>query len=164
MRRVLILSLVILIVAFLVLFRIFTNKGSKKSDGPAELNPAVPVEVYITRDTAVIYKLSTIGSLRANESTAIVSEISKKVTGIFLKEGSSVSKGQLLFKLDDADITARINKLEIEEKLAVTNESRQKAQLAKGGISQEQYDELPYPSRKTGDRLKLADEKHGALL
>jgi len=69
-----------------------------------------------------------------------VSEISKKVVKVLLKEGSFVSKGQLLFKLDDADIVARIDKFDIEEKLAELNESRQKAQLMKGGISQEQYD------------------------
>jgi membrane fusion protein (multidrug efflux system) len=141
MKRFLILAGIIIIIIFLVLLRIFTGKGSKKNEGTAGNDPVIPVEVYIARDTSVVYKLSTIGTLRANESVAIVSEITKKVTGVFLKEGSFVSKGQLLFKLDDADILARINKLSIEEKLAVTNEARQKAQLAKGGISQEQYDE-----------------------
>ncbi len=124
----------------LLLVRIFSGKSANKTDSPVVQNPMIPVEVYIASDTSLIYQLSTIGSLRANESVDIVSEISKKVTGVFLKEGSSVAKGQLLFKLDDADIVARINKLAIEEKLAGTNESRQKVQLAKGGISQEQYD------------------------
>ncbi len=141
MKRKLVLFGVIGLIVLLLLIRIFSGAGKKKAETAAAAKPAVPVEVIIARDTSMIYQLSTIGTLRANESVAIVSEISKKVVSVYLKEGSFVSKGQLLFKLDDAEILARINKLVIDEKLAQTNESRQKAQLAKGGISQEQYDE-----------------------
>ena len=141
MKRKLILFGVIGLIIILLLIRIFSDKGKKKTEAVAASKQVVPVEVFVTRDTSMIYQLSTIGSLRANESVAIVSEISKKVITVFLREGSFVSKGQLLFKLDDADIVARINKLSIEDQLAATNEARQKAQLAKGGISQEQYDE-----------------------
>ena len=59
-----------------------------------------------------------------------------------MKEDTYVTAGQLLFKLDDADITSRINKLEIEAKLAKANETREKVLLAKGGISQERFDEV----------------------
>jgi len=128
------------LVVLLILLRIFTGPGKKTNHAAPAATIAIPVEVVVVKDTSMIYRISTIGSLRANESVAIVSEISKKVTGVFLKEGSMVSKDQVLFKLDDSEIVARLNKLTIEEKLAATNESREKAQLAKGGISQEQYD------------------------
>jgi membrane fusion protein, multidrug efflux system len=141
MRKKLILFGIIGVIIILLLIRIFYGNAGKKTESATPLKPVVPVEVYIARDTSTVYQLSTIGSLRANESVDIVSEISKKVVTVLLKEGSFVSKGQLLFKLDDADIVARIDKLDIEEKLAELNESRQKAQLTKGGISQEQYDE-----------------------
>ena len=140
MKRKLTLFGIIGVIIILLLIRIFSGNAGKKTESETPLKPVVPVEVYIARDTSTVYQLSTIGSLRANESVDIVSEISKKVVTVLLKEGSFVSKGQLLFKLDDADIVARINKLDIEEKLAELNESRQKAQLMKGGISQEQYD------------------------
>ncbi|MCX6285328.1 MAG: efflux RND transporter periplasmic adaptor subunit [Bacteroidetes bacterium] len=141
MKRKLIFFTIVGIIIILLLIRIFSGTGKKQSEAAAAVKPVVPVEVFIARDTSMVYQLSTIGSLRANESVEIVSEISKKIITVFLKEGSFVSQGQLLLKLDDAEIVARINKLTIEEKLASTNESRQKAQLAKGGISQEQYDE-----------------------
>ena len=129
------------LITILLIIRIFSGTGTKKTAAVSAPAPAVPVEAYIVSDTSVIYRITTIGSLRACESADIVSEISKKVVGVFLKEGSNVTRGQLLFKLDDADIVARLNKLGIEEKLAETNETRQKAQLTIGGISQEQYDE-----------------------
>lgn len=141
MKRKLIFSGIIGVIILLLLIRIFSETKSKKVEAGAALKPLVPVEACIAKDTSMVYELSNIGTLRANENVEIVSEISKKVVSIYLKEGSFVSKGQLLFKLDDADIAARISKLEIDEKLAATNEARQKAQLSKGGISQEQYDE-----------------------
>ena len=129
MKRKLIFFGILAVIILLILLRIFSGSTKKTSQAASPAKVAIPVEVIIVRDTSLIYRISTIGSLRANESVAIVSEISKKVVGVFLREGSNVSKGQLLFKLDDADIIARINKLSIEETLAETNERRQKAQL-----------------------------------
>jgi membrane fusion protein, multidrug efflux system len=140
MKRKLILSGILCLAVALVLIRIFSGHSAGKATAASVKDPVVPVEVYIATDTSMIYDLSTIGSLRANESVDIVGEISKKVTGVFLKEGADVGKGQLLFKLDDAEIVSRIDRLVVEEKLAMTNEARQKVQLEKGGISQEQYD------------------------
>jgi len=140
MKTKLVLFGVLGLIIILILVRIFSGGGTKKTEAAIVLKPVVPVEVYVAKDTSMVYQLSTIGSLRANESVEIVSEISKKVVTVFLREGSFVNRGELLFKLDDADILARINKRTIEKKLAETNEARQKAQLEKGGISQEQYD------------------------
>jgi len=140
MKRLIIVSALGIVILTLLLIRLFSGSGSKPAGTAATLNPVVPVEVFIARDTSVIYEISTPGTLVANESVEIVSEISKKVSAVFLKEGEEVSKGTLLFKLDDADIQAIIGKLMIAEELAATNESRQKVQLDQGGISREQYD------------------------
>jgi len=60
---------------------------------------------------------------------------------INFEEGSTVSEGILLFKLDDANLKAQLAKLTIQEELALQNLERSKALLAKGGISQQTYDE-----------------------
>jgi len=142
MKRTLLFTGLIAVLFILILYKIFQDKGRKEQDTVINRNPEIPVDVIIVRDTSVQYQLYTIGTIRANESVEIVSEINRKVTGILLKEGSWVKKGQLLFKLDDADIQARINKLGIELSLAEVNEARQKKLLEKGGVSQEQYDEI----------------------
>lgn len=140
-RTVLILGFTAL-VAVLILMKIFVFSGKKAPSKQAQANPPVPVECYVAKDTAVGYQLETVGTLRANEQVEVVSEISRKVVAIYMKEGEFVKAGQLLYKLDDADITSRIEKLTIEARLARTNESRAKVLLEKGGISQERYDEL----------------------
>jgi len=142
MKRLILIIGILIVLIILVLIKIITDSGKKNEGNATVANSAIPVECMVVRDTSVTFRITTIGTIRANESVEIVSEINRKVTGIFLKEGSFVEKGQLLFKLDDADIVARINKLMLEEKLAATNEARERALLAKGGISQERYDEV----------------------
>ena len=140
MKRTFIITGCIIIVVILALLKIFVISGKQGQATTAAPNPAIAVECYVAKDTSVSYRIETVGTLRANEQVEIVSEINRKIVSIFLKEGAYVTKDQLLFKLDDADINARINKLIIEEKLATANESREKVLLAKGGISQERYD------------------------
>ncbi len=142
MKKALIISGFIVLLVILVLYKIFSGRERTEQENATGIDLAIPVEVVIARDTSVHYQLFTIGTIRANESVEIVSEINRKVINILLKEGSWVNQGQLLFKLDDADILAKINKLEIEVNLAKANEARQKKLLEKGGVSQETYDEI----------------------
>ncbi len=112
-----------------------SNVPQKKGGGP------VLAEYKIITDTSLTYKLQTTGSIRANEQVDIVSELPGKITGIYFKEGSSVRKGALLFKLDDAALQAQKNKLEVSATLPLENERRMKVLLEKGGTSQQEYDE-----------------------
>jgi len=141
-KKILAISLVLVIVVALTLFKVVSCRSAHQ-DHPA--SPAVSSGLvangYIVRDTMVISTVETIGSLCANEEVELVSELSEKVVGIFLEEGSYVEKGELLFKLDDSEILADINTLRVEEELAAANEAREKALLGKGGVSQKDYDE-----------------------
>jgi membrane fusion protein (multidrug efflux system) len=142
MNQKLLLSGIAMVAIILVLIKIFLFPAGKSQRQETATNPALPVECFIARDTAVNYRVETVGTLRANEQVEIVSEISRKVTGIPMKEGDFVAAGDLLFKLDDADILSRINKLAVEIKLAEANEQRERVLLSKGGVSQERYDEV----------------------
>jgi len=142
MKRILLFSGILIFLVGLFLIKVFSDKKRRTQEMIANVNPAVPVEVRVVGDTSVQFSCTTVGTIKANESVEIVSEINRKVISIFMKEGSFVKKGQLLFKLDDADIIARIRKLTVEANLAAANESREKALLSKGGISRERYDEV----------------------
>jgi membrane fusion protein (multidrug efflux system) len=142
MKRILTLLGLAAVIVILVLVKIFVFTEKAVKVAPTAVNQALSVECFVVRDTLVDYKVETVGTLRAREQVDIASEISRKIISIHLKEGASVRAGQLLFKLDDADIISRINKLAIQAKLAEANESREKVLLSKGGISQERFDEI----------------------
>jgi membrane fusion protein, multidrug efflux system len=155
MKKIITLAVLFIIIIFLILLKIFIL--DKKEAGPAKpiADLPTPADGFIVRDTSVEYKISTVGSIQPNEFTEIVSEINKKVTRIMMKEGSFVNKGDLLFKLDDEDLQAKLKKLKIEEELAATTESREKARLEKGGASQQHYDEVLYTLKKIKAEIEI---------
>jgi membrane fusion protein (multidrug efflux system) len=84
--------------------------------------------------------ISLSGSIEANEQIEIRSEVSGIVENIAFTEGSSVSKGQVLFKVNDIELRAQLAQAKTKESLASENERRAKLLLQKEAISQEEYD------------------------
>jgi membrane fusion protein (multidrug efflux system) len=84
--------------------------------------------------------LSLSGSIEANEQIEIRSEVSGVVESINFTEGSSVSQGQVLFKVNDIELRAQLAQVKTAQSLASENERRAKLLLQKEAISQEEYD------------------------
>jgi membrane fusion protein (multidrug efflux system) len=68
------------------------------------------------------------------------SEATGKVTGIYFTEGSRVSKGQLLVKINDNDLQAQLKKMVLQDTLLSRDEFRKKSLLEMNAISKEEYD------------------------
>lgn len=84
--------------------------------------------------------LALSGSIEADEQVEIRSEVSGIVTAIYFQEGSNVSKGQLLFKVNDIELRAQLAQAKTKESLSAENERRAKLLLQKEAISQEEYE------------------------
>lgn len=98
------------------------------------------VEAYVAAPGPLEDRIYTTGSIRANESVDLVSEASGKITGIFFNEGSAVRAGQLLVKINDADLEAQRERAEVRLSLAQKREARQRQLLERGSVSQDEYD------------------------
>ncbi|MCK5838675.1 MAG: efflux RND transporter periplasmic adaptor subunit [Bacteroidales bacterium] len=142
MKRSIILYLLAVLIIGAAAYKIIKDRRKNNVTKTVVAAPVFPAEGYLVKDTLVNYELQTIGTIRANESVHIVSEISKRLIFINFSEGTFVSKGTLLFKLDDADLKAHLEKFTLMEALAMQNEQRNKTLLEKGGISQGVYDEV----------------------
>jgi membrane fusion protein, multidrug efflux system len=104
-------------------------------------SPAIPVDGLVIRPATLSEKLEVTGTLVANQQVDIVSELTRKIVRVNVKEGSKVQKGTLLFQLDDADLQAQLQRLHQQEKLAKLNEARLKDLIEKEAIAQQDYDE-----------------------
>lgn len=113
---------------------------SKASSPPAAVS-YTPVDGVVVKGAELKEELEVIGTLVANQEVDIASELTRKVVRVNVKEGSKVSKGALLFQLDDADLQAQLERFRQQEKLAVLNEERLKDLLAHDAIAQQDYDE-----------------------
>lgn len=139
LKKISILLLILVIGVILIVPKLISGKKEEETRSGNQ-NQQLPVDVYIVKPVELDNKISTIGTIVANESVEIKSEITKKITGIYFKEGTYVPKGKTLFKLDDSDLRARLRKLEIEEELAIKSEERERILLEKGLTTQEEYD------------------------
>lgn len=138
-------TLIVLGIAYLIYYRISANKkiaeeGGGMGKGKGGAPKGLQVEGIVVKASDFTNDLDITGTLEANESVELRSEVSGLVTSINFKEGAQVSKGQLLVKINDRDIQAQLQEALTKQKLSATNENRSRQLLEKGAISQEEYD------------------------
>ncbi len=97
-------------------------------------------EIYVVKSAPFAQTLTTVGTLRANESVTLVSELSRRLAEIQVKEGSEVAAEDLLFKLDDSDLLAELGEIDARLKLAVSNKKRVENLLPSKGVSLQELD------------------------
>ena len=131
--------LIVGIGAFIV-YRVSANKEINNQGKQKNINSAVPVTGMILKPQEYTDELSLSGSLEANEQTEIRSEVSGLVESINFEEGSKVTKGKVLLKVNDVELRAQLSKAKTAENLASENLRRAKLLLEKQAISQEEYD------------------------
>jgi membrane fusion protein (multidrug efflux system) len=131
----------------LIIYRI--NENSKKAGGPGGKGsagkpgtsiPPMRVSGIIVVPERFSNSLSVNGSIEANEQVAIRSQVSGLVNKIYFQEGSNVSAGQTLLKIDDAELRALLAQAITKQKLAAEMEQRAGLLLKKEAISQQEYD------------------------
>jgi membrane fusion protein (multidrug efflux system) len=108
--------------------------------GSSSQQKALPVEYLVVSPQSLSANIEVPGSVLANETTEIHPEISGRLTGLYIREGTNVAKGALLAKLNDGDLQAQLRKLEVQLKIAEETEKRQAKLLEIQGISQQDYD------------------------
>ncbi|MBD2721911.1 efflux RND transporter periplasmic adaptor subunit [Hymenobacter armeniacus] len=113
------------------------GKGGKGGGGGGPL----PVQVYVVKATNLTDEVAATGSVLPEESVVIKSELSGKITSLNIKEGQSVSKGQLLFSINADEAQAAIRKQEYNIKLFRDQERRQRILLDKEYISAQEYEQ-----------------------
>jgi len=143
MNKTLVTILIVVVVVFLLALPklgLFKEDEAILSTTSQTNVAALTVEAIVVKPTSFDKKLVVTGTIRANESIEMKSEVSGKITGIYFTEGQAVDRGDLLIKIDDAELLAQFEKQKFNKKLNEDNEFRQRKLLEKEAISQEEYD------------------------
>jgi membrane fusion protein (multidrug efflux system) len=130
-----------LLAAFIAACATKAESLDQSSSAPVSAPVGIPVDAVIIRPHAVSDQLEVTGTLVANQQVDIVSELTRRIVKVNVREGTHVKKGTLLFQLDDADLQAQLERFRQQEKLAQLNEKRLKDLIEKEAISQQDYDE-----------------------
>jgi len=136
-------TLIIVGIGALVYYRISENKKQKAEQsggGGGGKKPPMAVNAVVVNPQEFSNILSLSGSIEANEQVQITSEVSGIAEKIYFEEGKTVSKGQVLVKINDIELRAQAGQTKTRQNLASENERRARLLLQKEAISQEEYD------------------------
>ncbi|MHB8262024.1 MAG: efflux RND transporter periplasmic adaptor subunit [Bacteroidia bacterium] len=133
------LLIIIFIVTALVLIKIF-YLSPKQNKTAGQTPPTALIRAVIVKQSEMNTVVTSSGSMLANEEVTLNPETAGKIISLTFKEGTEVQKGQLLVKLNDADLQATLAKQLSVQKVNEEKERDLKALLAIKGVSQEEYD------------------------
>ncbi|NBL63592.1 efflux RND transporter periplasmic adaptor subunit [Flavobacterium sp. NST-5] len=133
-------TVLILGIGGLIAYRISSNKENKEKNAKGSGKKETVVSGIVAQKSEFADNLTLSGTLEANEQILVRSEVSGIVEQIFFNEGSQVSQGQILFKVNDVELRANLIQTKTAQTLASENERRAKLLLEKEAISREEYD------------------------
>jgi len=142
-KKIIYISLPILAVLLFVGYKLFfaNNKQpieEKKSGGAG----AIAAKLFVVQPSLLSSGINAVGTLLPNEEVELISEAAGKVVGIFFDEGTSVAHGQLLLKVDDAELQSQLRRAEYQLSLTSERLNRQKILLEKDAVSREEFDQV----------------------
>jgi membrane fusion protein, multidrug efflux system len=131
-------------VAGLAVPKIFSGDATlapkKHHEGARPAAAAAAVSMEVVAPASLIETIASTGTLRAEEGVELQAETNGRIVAITFTEGTAVHRGDILLKLNDADLIATRSRARYRRELAVLKEQRV-AQLLKQGVArQEEYD------------------------
>jgi membrane fusion protein (multidrug efflux system) len=130
---------------FLIIITLLSNiliscKGKSADNKKPKSNPPTIVDVIIAEKQPIEDIVEANGTVIPGEYLEIHPEVSGRLTFLNIAEGSPVSQGAVLARINDADLRAQLTKTRVQLDLAQTTVSRYKLLLDAGGLNQSDYD------------------------
>ena len=116
--------------------------GASSKPAPQSKKRTLNVTAEAIKKTSISDGIIITGLLIPDEEVSLSFETSGKITAINFTEGTQVKEGQLLAKVNDAQLQAQLRKLEVQLKLAEDRVYRQNALLEKEAVSKEAYEQV----------------------
>lgn len=141
-RRLLLIGIPLLLIILLAIPKVLPllkSSGGAKSSA-AEKVPKASVQAIIIRPTVLKNTIRATGTLLPGDEVELHCEVSGIITHLAIQEGKAVKKGDVLLKLNDAELQAQLKRVLSRKKLAEEQEYRQRKLLEIKGISQNEYD------------------------
>lgn len=104
-------------------------------------NMSVNVVAAEARKQPIQDKISLVGTMAANESVEIKSELDGAVEEINFEEGQTVEKGRVLIAIDKSKLEASLAQAEANFKLAETTAKRYQSLIESQAISKQEFDQ-----------------------
>jgi membrane fusion protein (multidrug efflux system) len=117
--------------------------------------PAAGVEVMRARRDTVLDVIAATGQVEAMQAIELRPEVEGRVTAIYVREGAIVNRGAALFKIDDAELRAQVERAEAERDLARQSLTRTRDLIAQKASSQSELERVEASARSAEAELSL---------
>jgi len=161
MKRIIITIVVVLGGLALIGWVLNKNKAENeaKTAVVAQTRGAIVVKAAKVTRQPLVLDFSANGNFAANQDLLMKSEVSGRVTGIQVKEGSRVSRGQVLALVDPEIINLDKQSAEDALQKIKTDYERYKSSFETGGVTRAQLDDIELQLRNAEIRLQQANRR-----
>lgn len=125
-----------------------TVGGNAANGGTARASQTVGAEVAQAVSVPLPRGVSAVGTLRSENAVTLRPEITGRISEINFTEGSRVTKGRVLVRLDDSVVRAQLQQAQANLNLAASQHRRARELSNQGFISKQAHDEA-------GSQLKV---------
>lgn len=126
-------------ISFVVI--VSTACDKKQSNAPAAGGAPPQVDIIIIQPDTFIYTSEAGGTIIANEFVELRSEVSGRLVQLNINEGTAVSAGSLIAKINDEELQAQKRKIKSNLDIAEKTVLRLKKLLDANGLNQQEYDQ-----------------------
>jgi membrane fusion protein (multidrug efflux system) len=130
------------------------SKAEGAPGGPGGGPPAMPVEAATARADTVVDAILATGQIEAMQSIDLRPDVEGRLVQILVREGSLVSRGTPLFKIDDAELKAQVDQIEAERDLAQQSLKRTRDLLSQRASSQAELERAEATMRSNEAQLQ----------
>jgi len=133
-------SIVFFLTMAVLIGTLVSCKGKSADNKKPKVTPPVIVDVIIAEKQPISDIIEVNGTVIPSEYLEVHPEVSGRLTYLNIAEGTTVAKGTVLARINDADLRAQVGKSKVQLDLAQTTVSRYKVLLDAGGLNQSDYD------------------------
>ena len=135
-------------------------QGSDPDGHPMEGGPrAMPVEASGVQVRTLPLEVGAVGSLQANESVVIRSEIAGRVSEISFSEGQKIAQDSILVVIEPSEYRAQVEQIQATVELIQFNFERARQLHQEKLISQQAFDEIQARLKESQANLALAQAR-----
>ena len=129
--------------------------GGQGRGGAGGGPPGMLVEVAVAERDTVVDAIAATGEIEAVQSIMLRPEVDGRIVDILFREGTEVSAGTPLFKVDDAELKAQVARAEADRDLAAQALARTRQLMSEKASSQADLERAEATARSTQAALEL---------
>lgn len=131
------------------------SAGGGPPGGGGGGRPPTPVDVAEAKQDTMIDEIFATGQIEAVQSIELRPEVEGRLTQILIREGAEVAEGTPLFKIDDSELRAQVDRLRAERDLATQALRRTRDLIQQNASSAADLEEAEAAARSAEAQLQL---------